>query len=184
MAARLRPARPASRAEIREHVAEKLQPLAPQRVRFTKCALRSPGNLVPETPSVLDVGEDQPALIEREQPRNAVRSLDGLSACHVPVTGGEYLQEPSPMKHQAANLLRFAAHVAINRGRGVAELVGVVRRLRIGLHRDHQVLFLEPHIERPVAERRALVEPLRPDRSENPPCRGRAKSRADRRPTT
>src|ERR1700688_3891977 len=47
------------------------------------------------------------------------------------------------------------------------ELVRLGRRLRVGLQRNHKILPFEPHIERSVAERLALVEPVRAYRSEN-----------------
>src|SRR5690606_41687607 len=51
---------------------------------------------------------------------------------------------------------------------GVAELVGAVRRLAVGLHRDHQVHGAEPDVQRPIAQRLALVEPLGAQRPHSP----------------
>ena len=47
---------------------------------------------------------------------------------------------------------------------GIAQLVGAIGRLRIGLDNDHQILVGNPDIDRPIAETFALIEPLRPQR--------------------
>ena len=47
---------------------------------------------------------------------------------------------------------------------GIAQLVGALGRLRIGLDSDHQILVGNPDIDRPIAETFALIEPLRAER--------------------
>ena len=47
------------------------------------------------------------------------------------------------------------------------EVVGTIRRLAVGLDRDHQILVGNPDVERPIAEAFALVEPLRTKRPED-----------------
>jgi hypothetical protein len=47
---------------------------------------------------------------------------------------------------------------------GVAQLVGIRGRLRIGLDSDHQILVGNLDIDRPIAETFALIEPLRAER--------------------
>ena len=42
---------------------------------------------------------------------------------------------------------------------GITELIGVFRRLTVGLDRDHQILVGNPDVERPIAKTFSLVEP-------------------------
>src|SRR5882724_9305360 len=51
---------------------------------------------------------------------------------------------------------------------GVADLVGPIRWLRVGLEGDHQILVGNPDVEGPITKTLALVEPLRAERPENP----------------
>src|SRR5262245_59175246 len=50
---------------------------------------------------------------------------------------------------------------------GLMQLVGAVRRLRVGLDRNHQILVGKPDVERPIAETLALVEPMRAEGPKN-----------------
>jgi len=68
-------------------------------------------------------------------------------------------------------LFRVVPHDGIDDAHEVVELVRLGRRLRVRLQRDHKVVLFEPHVERPVAERLALVEPVRAKRSENGPAK-------------
>ena len=58
---------------------------------------------------------------------------------------------------------------------GLAQLIGALRWLGVGLDRNHQVRG-NPNVKRPIAETHALVEPLGAERSED--LVGQTKSKA------